>query len=416
MRPESKVLHVLFLCAETYPPPYLFLDRVFNRALRDSGYEVAWVMPESGTDKIEIRNWNGHRVWTIPRTTTESSLLWGYRRHHQMVSKAVGMAAEALGQVDLVQVRDDPAMGFVGRRFARARRVPFVYQLSHLKEEESLLWGVRGYYGGRPKNLIKGTVGLAAREVSLLGADLVFPISDHMSQQLRRYAVPGRRMVTLPEGVDTVQFVPCDAAERRRLRDQLGLGTDPIALYVGTLGRLRQLDELVHAMALLSRRGESVRLVVVGDSVRPGELQNLKDLSRGLGVDDRITFTGHLQTQSVVGYMQAADLGVSAVPNNLVYRSSSPIKPLEYMAAGLPVVATNIPPHRTLTQGAGVGLLVQHDRFGFARGIGELLQRSPDQRVQLGAKGRLYVQEHREFRVLAGRVVEEYERLLARRT
>lgn len=404
---------VLFLCAETFVPPYPFLHGVFNRELRKRGYEVSWIMPAEEATSVARTTWDKHDVWLIPkiRTLSGADLVPAYRRHLRVVRETVEQACRTQ-DVDLVQVRDDPIMAFVGGRLARARNVPFVYQVSHLKEEESLLWARDGIYGGRIKNLVKGAVGLAVRQTQMLGADAVFPISENMGRVLRRYGVPPQRIVPLPEGVDTDLIRPVSVEERARVRATLGLPVGPVVVYVGTTAKSRQLGELIEAVARLARGPKPVHLLLVGGSAHAGDLDTLKDLVRERGIEAHVTFTGAVSGDRVPAYLSAADIGVSPFPNNPVFRSNSPIKILEYMAAGLPVVATDIPAQRKLMADTGAGRLVRHDRSELARGISELLELPADELVRMAVDGRQHVVLQRDFTVLADIVDRTYARLL----
>src|SRR5262249_36571768 len=157
------------------------------------------------------------------------------------------------GRWDLVQVRDDPWLGLLFGRACRVSRTPFVFQLSHLKEEEVLLHAARGLYGGRASNLIKGLVALALRRAVLRRGDLVLAISDAMAAYLSGrptwpWAVSPGRVRVLPEGVPSCLL--SSTLDRGAARQSLGLPDAPTIVYVGTLNRVRGLELLFPMLRL----------------------------------------------------------------------------------------------------------------------------------------------------------------------
>ena len=196
----SKNERILFLSAETFPPVYAFLDHVFNRVLYGKGYRVSWIMPSEETKQVRAAYWGENRVWLIPkvRSTGLVGLIKEYIAHLRSIQEAVSKALEELGEFDMVQVRDDPIMACVAWRLSQKKKIPFIYQVSHLKEEETILYARMKLYGNPGKNYLKGRAGLFIRNWLLRKADLVFPISDRMKETLAGYGVRRERMVTLP--------------------------------------------------------------------------------------------------------------------------------------------------------------------------------------------------------------------------
>jgi D-inositol-3-phosphate glycosyltransferase len=147
------------------------------------------------------------------------------------------------------------------------------------------------------------------------------------------YDVPPEKVSVIPCGVNLELFKPGDKTTARK---KLGLGSGKIILFVGRVERLKGIDKLIQALPYLD--DIKPRLVIVGeDGNRPGEIKNLKNLAERLGLTDSITFTGLVDYEKLPDYYNAADVFV--FPS---YYESFGLAPLESLACGTPVVATNV--------------------------------------------------------------------------
>ncbi len=131
---------------------------------------------------------------------------------------------------------------------------------------------------------------------------------------------------------------------------------------------------------------DDARLVFLGDGELTDELRNQ---AAALGLGDRITFTGMVARDDVYHWVAEAD----------VYLSTSrgeglPIAVLEVMACGIPVILSDIPPHREIAEGADfIPLIPPGDVEGFARELRRMQQLTPGERASLGQRCREIVDE-----------------------
>lgn len=400
----------LFLCAETFPPPYAFLQKVFNEQLRKYGFRFVWVMPSTDATEIKEADWEGNPVILIPKIRPQGvkDLFISYWQHLQYLGRGCQLALKNYGPFHLVQVRDDPAMAYIAWRLSKKMKIPFVYQLSHLKEEEVIMYAQMGIYGSPLKNKLQGRVGLLLRNFFLWKADLVFPISEQMKKTLTNYGIPAERMVALPEGVDTSVNPETFDEEAEAIRKELGLQEKRVITYVGTMNRFRQLDFLLESFKLVLADFLEAHLLMVGAGKTPEDLEWLKEKATELEIGQNATFTGWVPREKVPAYIRASDIGVSPIVPNEVYINSCPIKLLEYLALEVPTVASDILEQRRIIEESGGGICVPWDKEEFARGIKELLNFTETERCTMGQRGRAWVQKHRDFSILAERVYDAY--------
>ena len=147
------------------------------------------------------------------------------------------------------------------------------------------------------------------------------------------YNIPTEKVSVIPCGVNMNLFRPGD---RYQARKKLGLGEGNIILFVGRIERLKGIDKIIQAMPYLSHR--QPRLIIVGeDGNRPGEINNLKNLAEQLEIANSISFTGLIDYERLPDYYNASN--VCVFPS---YYESFGLVPLESLACGTPVIATDV--------------------------------------------------------------------------
>jgi glycosyltransferase involved in cell wall biosynthesis len=233
-------------------------------------------------------------------------------------------------------------------------------------------------------------------------ADRILILNPGMVEEARDVGINLDRLGWMPNPVDTDTFHPCLPEERLRLRQALGVGTDtPLAVFVGRLDYQKELPWLLGAWARVIREIPTARLALVGD----GPLrEQIHQKARELGVYDHVIFTGRLQMDGLLKWLQAGDVFtlVSAV-------EGLPCSVIEAMSAGMPSVLSDIPAHAQLVDHGVHGLLTElSNEDAIARGLVEVL-RDPEMRTRMGAAARQRMLEQYSTPI----VVDCYEKLLA---
>jgi glycosyltransferase involved in cell wall biosynthesis len=187
------------------------------------------------------------------------------------------------------------------------------------------------------------------------------------------WRLPADIISYIPNGVDVERFsAPAPPADP-------GVNRRPGELILGTLAPLRpekNIGRLLRVFAEIDR-SLPVRLVVAGDGVERGALERLADQ---LGIADRVTFTGHVSPESVLGL-----LDIFAMSSDT---EQMPVALLEAMAACLPVAAINVGDVKTMVSPENQDFIVERDdRAAFTAAIERLL-REPQTRERLGRRNR----------------------------
>ena len=221
-----------------------------------------------------------------------------------------------------------------------------------------------------------------------------------------------RRRMIANEGIppDQVQVVPNGIRARpptggRDLRAELGVGPDaPIIVSVGMLRPQKAYDVLLRATAEVRAAHPDVRVLIAGGAQPsfPEEAPRLEAMAAELGLSDVVAFLG--RRPDVPDILAAADIAV--VSSDF---EGSPLSVMEYMAAGLPVVATSVGGIPDLIRDGVDGALVPaRDPSALATAMGALLS-DPGRARRMGQSAR--ERQEREFDL--DRTVRRLESLYA---
>ncbi|MEU5466874.1 glycosyltransferase family 4 protein [Kocuria salsicia] len=197
-----------------------------------------------------------------------------------------------------------------------------------------------------------------------------------------------------------------DAPSRDTARVTLGLPAD--RFLVGTVTSVvdyEGIDDLLGAAALLRSRIPQLRVLVVGDGVaRPA----LEHLAHDLGIEDIVTFTGRVPREHAATWTAALDTFVIPRKDRSVTRAVTPLKPVEAMAAGTPVIASDLPALRETVRDGETGLLTPpEDPDALANTIARLA-RDPGEAADLALTARAWVREHRTWAAIAQQASTRY--------
>jgi glycosyltransferase involved in cell wall biosynthesis len=185
-----------------------------------------------------------------------------------------------------------------------------------------------------------------------IGASGYVTITTALARELESHFGPRDALAVVPDGVRLPpqrEFVPSRSSSR------------PLVGYAGHLYPWKGVEVLLRALKdLPDARG----LIVGGHPAEP-DLARLRQLAGDLGIAERVTFTGLVAPAAVAAHLEQAD--VLVLPNSataISARYSSPLKLFEYLAAGRPIVASDLPAFREVLREGANALLVPPDDPG----------------------------------------------------
>jgi glycosyltransferase involved in cell wall biosynthesis len=160
-------------------------------------------------------------------------------------------------------------------------------------------------------------------------------VSTPLKTYLESNGVPSGKCVVMPNGVDPIRFSPREQDEA--LRSRLGIPTGHLIVgFTGVLRPWHGIDLLLSSLAGVIRQGYKVALLIVGDGPHRKPIEKMVE---ELGLQQAVFITGRVAHDRVPDYVSLFDVAVS--PRATFY--ASPMKVIEYMALGKPVVVPRTP-------------------------------------------------------------------------
>lgn len=299
------------------------------------------------------------------------------RRHISLLSDALAIVRLYIylrtHRFDVVHVQTAKA-GMIGRIAAWFARVPVVVYTAHAFPFHEYLspWRIHFY-------------ALLERMASRLCHVIVVDSECVKARGLEyRVSAPDHIRV-IPMGIDTDRFDP-RKYEGRRGMIRLELGLDPSVPVVGAVARLvpdKGLDCLLRAVSLLVQRYPDLQCVLIGNGPI---LEELRGLSRTLGLENHVFFAGH---RTDVPQVLAA-MDIFMLPT---LREGFGVVFVEAMSMEVPVVASRISPITEIVVDERTGLLAEAGNAeAFAEAADSLLG-DPERRRLMGGGGRRHVIE-----------------------
>lgn len=378
-------MRIAFLCTSSldYPSPrgrWLPLARELVRA----GHEPHLLMLHPTFDRLRGRRLTCDGVFCAYVGQMHVYGLPGARRHFGATDLAAVAMRSALALASAaVRLRPDavhvakpqPINGLAGLLAARAGATLYV-------DCDDYEAGANRF-GGRWQ---QGVVALWEDRLPLLARG-VSVNTRFLHQRYRNLGVAPHRLQYVPNGVDPERRRPPCPARVAALRAALGLTGRPVIVYLGVMSAVAHgVDLLLDAFALLRPRLPEARLLMVGDGDdRPA----LMARAARLGLADAVVWAGRVPPAATPAYLACGDCSVDPVEDTAAAAARSPLKIVESLAAGIPVVTGDTGDRREVL-GATAGIIVRPgDAGALAEGLNELLQDTQRRNdLALGARTR----------------------------
>ena len=303
---------------------------------------------------------------------------------------------------DVLHAHSPALCGEAGLRAGKRLGIPLVYEIRAFWEDAAV-----GNGAGREGSVkYRLTRALENRVVSR--ADAIVTICEGLRGDLVGRGVSAEKIAIAPNGVDLELFgtpLPRDPA----FAAELGLGEGPVIGFIGSFYDYEGLDNLIAAMPMLLARHGDARLLLVGGG--PCEAR-LKAQAVASGAAGAIRFTGRVPHTEVERYYALMDIMAYPRKHSRLTDLVTPLKPLEAMAQGKLVAASDVGGHRELIRDGVTGtLFAPDDPAACAAALGRLLaDRSGWQALR--DAGRRHVELRHDWAINVQRYQDVYQKLL----
>jgi glycosyltransferase involved in cell wall biosynthesis len=232
--------------------------------------------------------------------------------------------------------------------------------------------------------------------------DTISVASSGLSVLTQKISIPQDRVFYLPVGADIERFTP--KRDGRLIRKRYGWHKR-IVIYHGQISGANYVHLFIKAAAQVLSQRSDVLFVIVGGS---DQLGVAKDLAKREEAKEGIFFTGEVSHDIIPDFLAAADVAVACFEENEQSRCKSPLKVVEYLAAGKAIVASRLPEVEKMI--ADAGLLVAPDQpCEIAEAVVGLLDNEA-LRAQLGAKARMRAEKIYNWSKSAETLQRAYEK------
>ena len=396
----TRVLHILdhSLPAQS---GYTFRTRAIIKAQLAMGWEVAGVTsmrhPMPGPPEETIDSIRFFRTPGVPSGRPPFKELGEIRALSTRIAELVDS-----WQPDILHAHSPVLTALAADRVAKARGIPLLYEIRAFWEDAAVGNGT-GQEGSLKYHLTKMLETRAVRR-----ADAVAVICEGLRADLVARGIDPAKIMVSPNGVDLDLFGTPPARDDA-LAAELGLNDADVIGFIGSFYDYEGLDVLIAAMPQLVALAPRTHLLLVGGG--PMEAA-WREQATASSVADRIHFVGRVPHQQVERYYSLID--ILAYPRKAMRLTElvTPLKPLEAMAQGRLVAASNIGGHRELIEDGVTGtLFAPDDPAALAQSVAGLLaDRSGwDERRRTA---RQYVEDQRNWSSNIRHYEPVYQRLL----
>ena len=388
---RRRVLHVL---DHSHPVAsgYAVRSRALLRGQRDAGIEVrVLTSPRQGAAPRERETVDGIEHLRTPPVGALARP-FPFVREWVLMRATERRLARAIREVrpEVIHAHSPVLNAIPALRSGRRAGIPVVYEVRAFWEDAAVSRG-KWRDGGLRYRVTRHLESRALRR-----ADAVVAICEGVRREVAARGVPESRIAVVPNGAEPTATPPPALRE------------GPVLGYFGSFYGYEGLDLLVRALPLMLRRHPGVRLVLAGGG--PAE-SGIRAVAAECGVTARIRFAGRVDGEGLARCYAEVDALVFPRRQSRLTELVTPLKPLEAMARGRAVLASDVGGHRELvTDGVTGRLFRPDDPDAIARAVVGLFADPGLLRAVAGA-GQAFVARERTWASVAARYGDVYDRL-----
>lgn len=277
---------------------------------------------------------------------------------------------------------------------AKWLNIPFVYEIRAFWEDASVASGKfeEWCFTYRVIRIVETTMCKCSSRI--------IAIASGMKEDLISRGIPEKKIFIVPNGVDLEVF--SEKNRHGRLRLELGLDSKVVFGFIGTFFDFEGIDDLVDAFRAISQRENDAALVLVGGGEREVALKE----KIGKYHSNAITLVGKVPHDKILDYYDMVDVMVYPRKKTRLTELTTPLKPLEAMALGKPILCSSVGGLIELVGPQNALFFPPEEKGALLDCCMELLK-DPSRRKQMGDKAFLHVLKERNW----SKIVEIYHKI-----
>lgn len=254
-------------------------------------------------------------------------------------------------QVNLIHAHSPSLNGIAAVWAAKSMNLPVVYEMRASWEDAAVDHGTTNPSSLRYK-LTRESESWVLRH-----ADAITTICEGLKEDICARGIPDEKVSIIPNAVDSDRFKPLTQS-KHQLRERFDAIGRFVVVFCGSFYSYEGLDQLIEAVADLREKIPQVLVLLAGGGEQENELRNQV---RTLRLDNHVRFLGRVTQEDVVNLYNISDACVFPRRRMKLTDKVTPLKPLEAMATGAIVVASDVGGHRELISDRKTGLLFKAD-------------------------------------------------------
>ncbi len=312
---------------DSYPPYVNGVSTsilMLERALEKKGHQVfiVTVNPEDLTYKYQ----NENKIIRIPGIPIG---IYDYRLTGVYPLRAIKKISA--WNLDVIHSHTEFGVGTFARLIASEFNIPLVHTY-HTMYEDYIESITKGYFDKSSKKLVEYFTKFYCDKTC---SELIVPTKKTYDLFKEKYKYD-RDIYIVPTGIEVERFYreQFKPAELSKIREKYKIKKDDfVILYVGRLGKEKNIECIINVLAKLTKERNKVKLVLVGDGP---DADDIKKQARDLGLEDHVVFTGKIPYDETPKYFNIADTFMTAS-----HFETQGLTVMEAIAASLPSVCIN---------------------------------------------------------------------------
>lgn len=287
-------------------------------------------------------------------------------------------------------------------RVARSLNIPIVYEVRAFWEDAAVDHGTSKEWGVRYR------LTRALESYALKRVDAVTTICEGLRNDILGRGILPKKVTVIPNAVNIENFNIGEEADLQ-LAEDLGLNNKILLGFIGSFYAYEGLNILLQALPKMLAQNQDIRILLVGGGPQESKL---KTLAIQLGIENKVVFTGRVPHDQVQRYYNLIDILVYPRLKMRLTDLVTPLKPLEAMAQGKLLMASDVGGHLELIQDKKTGVIFKSDNpDALVTEALDLLSRH-DRWPALRAAARNYVETERNWPVSVARYKDVYGSLV----
>lgn len=252
---------------------------------------------------------------------------------------------------DILHAHSPSLNAIAAIRVGKSLGIPVVYEIRAFWEDAAVDHGT-SKEGGLRYRLSRALESYALKHVQA-----VTTICEGLRSDILNRGISADKVTVIPNAVNIEDF-KLDGECDRQLAADLGLDGKVILGFIGSFYAYEGLDVLLHALPTMLAINPQIRVLLVGGGPQD---QALKKLAAELGISDKVVFTGRVPHEQVQRYYNLINVLVYPRLRMRLTELVTPLKPLEAMAQGRLLAASDVGGHLELIADGKTGILFEAD-------------------------------------------------------